>query len=130
MTRADNVLAAGDAARWRGLRLEHWTSAVEQGVHAATRLLRGGEVLPLEHLPYVWTDQFELRLQIAGQIQAGDTLHVCHGSLDEERFLVLFGRADRLCGAVGSKRPRQLMAVRKLMASGSSFANAIEANDG
>ena len=130
LTRAENVLAAGDVARWSGVRLEHWTSAVEQGVHAATRLLRGAEVPPLEHLPYVWTDQFELRLQMAGHIQAGDAMHVCHGSLDEERFLVLFGRADRLSGAVGNKRPRQLMAVRKLMAAGSSFANAIEANEG
>jgi len=130
VTRVPNVLAAGDVARWNGLRLEHWTSAVEQGVHAASRLLRGDEIGPLEHVPYVWTDQFELRLQIAGRVLPGDELHVCHGSLEDERFLVLFGRGGVLSGAVGNKRPRQLIAVRKLLAAGCSFDEAVAANPG
>ena len=128
VTSAENGLAAGDVARWGARRLEHWTSAVDQGVHAASRLLRGEQVPPLEHVPYVWTDQFELRLQIAGHVLAGDETHVCHGNLEDERFVVLFGRGGRLSGAVGSKRPRQLIAVRKLLAAGSSFAEAIAAN--
>jgi 3-phenylpropionate/trans-cinnamate dioxygenase ferredoxin reductase subunit len=128
MTRVGNVLAAGDVARWGERRLEHWTSATDQAVHAAGRLLRGEEVRPLEHVPYVWTDQFELRLQIAGHVLPADETHVCHGNLEGERFLVLFGRGGRLSGAVANKRPRQLIAVRKLLAAGSSFADAIAAN--
>jgi NADPH-dependent 2,4-dienoyl-CoA reductase/sulfur reductase-like enzyme len=130
-TAASDVFAAGDVARWQGTRLEHWTSAVEQGVHAATRLLHGEAVGALEHLPYVWTDQFELRLQIAGQPQPGDTTHVCHGSLDpngDRRFVVLYGRDGRIVGAVANKRPRQLMGVRKLMSAGASFDDAIAQN--
>jgi 3-phenylpropionate/trans-cinnamate dioxygenase ferredoxin reductase subunit len=130
-TSAPNVFAAGDCARWQGVRLEHWTNAVEQGTHVAARMLRGESAGPLEHLPYVWTDQFELRLQIAGQIQPGDAMHVCHGSLDpegERRFVALFGREGRLVGAVGNKRPRQLIAVRKLLSAGASFAEALSAN--
>ena len=126
-----DVFAAGDVARWNGVRLEHWTSAVEGGTHAATRLLRGEAIGDLAHLPYVWSDQFELRFQIAGHVQAGDDMHVCHGSLDAEddhRFLALFGRAGRLVAAVGNKRPRQLMAARKLLDSGASFEEAIAAN--
>jgi NADPH-dependent 2,4-dienoyl-CoA reductase/sulfur reductase-like enzyme len=128
VTRAGNVLAAGDVARWGKRRLEHWTSATDQAVHAAGRLLRGEEVRPLEHVPYVWTDQFELRLQIAGHVLPADETHVCHGNLEDERFLVLFGRGGRLSGAVANKRPRQLIAVRRLLAAGSSFADAIAAN--
>jgi 3-phenylpropionate/trans-cinnamate dioxygenase ferredoxin reductase subunit len=118
-------------ARWGNLRLEHWTSAVEQGVHAANRMLKGEAVGPLEHVPYVWTDQFELRLQIAGHVKPGDDMHVCHGSLDPEgdrRFLTLFGRAGRLVAAVGNKRPRQLIAARKLLAAGTTFERAIDAD--
>lgn len=127
-TSVAEVYAAGDVACWSGERREHWTSAVEQGVHAASHMLRGDEVGPLEHVPYVWTDQFDLRLQIAGHVEAGAEMHVCHGSLEEERFLVLFGKEGQLRGAVGNKRPRQLLAVRKLLAAGASFAEAREAN--
>ncbi len=130
-TNVPGVFAAGDVARWRGVRLEHWTSAVEQGTHAATRLLKGDEVGDLDRVPYVWTDLFELRLQIAGHVAPGDEMHVCHGSLAPEgdhRFIALFGRGGRLAGAVGNKRPRQLMAVRKLLSAGATFEDAIEAN--
>lgn len=130
-TSLPDVFAAGDVARWNGVRLEHWTSAVEQGTHAASRLLRGDEVGALEHLPYVWTDQYELRLQIAGHVGPGDESRVCHGSLDpdgDQRFLVLFGRAGRLVAAVGNKRPRQLMAARKLLSAGTAFEDAVAQN--
>jgi NADPH-dependent 2,4-dienoyl-CoA reductase/sulfur reductase-like enzyme len=131
-TKAPDVFAAGDVARWQNpvlgapTRLEHWTSAVEQGVHAARRLLRGQEIGALEHVPYVWTDQFELRLQIAGHPHPGDDTHVCHGALEEERFVVLFGRGGRLVAAVGQKRPRQLLGFRRMVGEGASFEDAIE----
>ncbi len=140
-TSLPHVFAAGDVARWDGVRLEHWTSAVEQGTHVALRLLKGADVGPLDHLPYVWTDQFDLRLQIAGEVQPGDVTHVCHGSLDfdtdpgsgpgsdpDRRFIVLFGRNGRLVAAVGNKRPRQLIAVRKLLAVGARFEEAVAQN--
>ena len=130
-TSLPDVFAAGDVARWQGVRLEHWTSAVEQGAHAATRLLKGADVGPLEHLAYVWTDQFALRLQIAGRVEAGDESHVCHGSLDpagDHRFVALFGREGRLVGAVANRRPRQMIAVRKLLAAGAGFEQAVAAN--
>ena len=130
-TRLPEVFAAGDVARWNGVRLEHWTSASEQGDHAARRLLRGEAVGPLDHLPYVWTDQFDLRLQIAGQVHPGDEIHVCHGSLDpngDRRFIALFGRDGKLAAAIGNKRPRQLIAARKLLADGASFEDAISEN--
>jgi len=130
-TAAPDVFAAGDVARWNTVRLEHWTSAVEQGTHVAARMLRGPGVGPLEHLPYVWTDQFDLRLQIAGRVEAGDEQRVCHGSLDAEgdhRFVALFGRGGRLVAAVGNKCPRQLIAARKRIAAGASFEEAVAAN--
>ena len=38
----------------------------------------------------------------------------------------LFGREDRLVAAVGFKRPRQLLAARRKLAEGISFADAVE----
>jgi NADPH-dependent 2,4-dienoyl-CoA reductase/sulfur reductase-like enzyme len=133
-TTLPGVVAAGDVSRWhnprygRALRYEHWTSAVEQSGVAASRLLDGESTEPLSQVPYVWSDQFDMRLSIAGEPAQGDTLHVCHGSLDDERFLVLFGGEGRLVGAVGMRRPRELGACREAIERGDSFEAVVRAN--
>lgn len=124
------VFALGDCARWlhprypERPRFEHWTSAVEQADVVARRILKG-EAEPHAAVPYVWTDQFDLRLAIAGEFRPDDEMHVCLGTLDEDSFLVLFGRGGRLVGAVGCKRPRPLNTARRWIAEGMSFADAI-----
>ena len=131
-TSRDGIFALGDCARWKNARypetprFEHWTSAVEQSEVVARRLL-AGEAEPFSPVPYVWTDQFDLRIAIAGEIQEEDEMHVCLGTLEEDRFLALFGREGKLAAAVGFKRPRQLNAMRRRMAEGDgvSFADAI-----
>ncbi len=133
-TASEGVFAAGDVARWAapdgtpGRRYEHWTHAVEQGVHAARRILHGESAGTLDVVPYVWSDQFDLRIAIAGEPSAGDDSFLCHGSLEEGRFLVLFGHEDRLCGAVSFGRPRQLHAVRRRIAEGALFSDVVAEN--
>lgn len=133
---APDVVVAGDVARWRdprtGLatRVEHWTNAVEQSVHAARRLLLGEEVGPFEHVPYVWTDQFDLRIQIAGEVREGDEMRVGLGSLEAGRCLVLFGREGKLTGAVGFKRARQVNEFRDLIGQGIGWDAAVARLDG
>ena len=133
---APDVVVAGDVARWRdprtGLatRVEHWTNAVEQSVHAARRLLLGEEVGPFEHVPYVWTDQFDLRIQIAGEVREGDKMRVGLGSLEAGRCLVLFGREGKLTGAVGFKRARQVNEFRDLIGQGIGWDAAVARLDG
>ena len=133
---APDVVVAGDVARWRdprtGLatRVEHWTNAVEQSVHAARRLLLGEEVGPFEHVPYVWTDQFDLRIQIAGEVREGDEMRVGLGSLEAGRCLVVFGREGKLTGAVGFKRARQVNEFRDLIGQGIGWDAAVARLDG
>jgi len=123
-TRAESVVAAGDVARWahpgfeRPIRLEHWTNAVEQGVAAAERLLAGPEgAKPFAPVPYVWSDQYDMKIQIAGLPSADCSMRIVDGTLDERRFVALFERGGELVAAVGFGRPRQLMAYRKRMRS-------------
>jgi NADPH-dependent 2,4-dienoyl-CoA reductase/sulfur reductase-like enzyme len=129
-TTREGVYALGDCARWENPRyperprFEHWTSAVEQAEVVAERIVHG-KAEPFAPIPYVWTDQFDLRIAIAGEIREGDELHVGQGSLEDDRFLALFGREGRLVAAVGFKRPRPLLACRRLLAEGISFADAI-----
>ncbi len=131
-TTLEHVVAAGDVARWldprsgAAVRHEHWTSAVEQAGVAAARLLGGpGSVEPLAQVSYVWSDQFDMRIAIAGEPASGDTLHVTHGRLDEERFLALMGRSERFVGAVSLGRPRLLSLCRELLERGATFEEAI-----
>jgi 3-phenylpropionate/trans-cinnamate dioxygenase ferredoxin reductase subunit len=135
-TALPDVVAAGDVARWhvprRGgpIRYEHWTSAVEQAGVAAARLLAGaGVVAPHDPVPFVWSDQFELRITVAGEVAESDAMHVAHGDLDADRFIALFGREGRLVGAVACRRPRPMNAARDLLERGATFEEAVRAID-
>ena len=131
-TERPGIYALGDCARWENARyperprFEHWTSAVEQSDVLAKRIV-AGSAEPFAPVPYVWTDQFDLRIAIAGELREGDEMHVCLGTLESDQFLALFGRGGRLAAAVGFKRPRQLNGMRRKMAEGKglSFADAI-----
>jgi 3-phenylpropionate/trans-cinnamate dioxygenase ferredoxin reductase subunit len=125
---------AGDAARWpnplfdgESMRLEHWTNATEQGVAAAERLLAGdGAAPPFAPVPFVWSDQYDVKIQSVGRFNAEDELHVAHGTLEERRFVALFGRRGRLVGALGFGRPRPVMQYRRMISERRSFAEAVE----
>ena len=128
------VVAAGDVACWANplspepRRYEHWTSAVQQAGRAAECVLKGpAAVEPLAQVPYVWSEQYEHRLAIAGEVSGADAMQPCHGTLEEGRCLVLFGRRGRLIGAVAFRRPRQLLAASDLVARGVRFEDAVAA---
>ena len=130
---APGVVAAGDVARWPNprfggelMRVEHWTNATEQGVAAAQRLLAGESGgVPYAPVPFVWSDQYDVKIQVVGHVRGDDEVAVAHGTLDERRFVALFGRTGRLTGALGFGRPRQLMQYRRMVADGAAFADAV-----
>lgn len=131
---APGVVAAGDVCRWPNrlfdsepMRLEHWTNAAEQGVAAAQRLLASEESAePFAPVPFVWSDQYDVKIQVAGDVRGDDEVVVVDGSLDEMRFVAAIGRKGRLVGAVGFSRPRVLMKYRRLVAAQTSFEDALE----
>ena len=131
-TAASGVVAAGDIARWPNplfgeeMRVEHWSNAVEQGAAAGKRLLAGpGEAKPFAPVPYFWSDQYDTKIQFVGRCTAEDELAVVDGSVEEGRFVAIFGRAGRLVGALAFNRPRPLMAYRRLLAGSASFEDAL-----
>ncbi|GIU89739.1 MAG: pyridine nucleotide-disulfide oxidoreductase [Acidimicrobiia bacterium] len=133
---APGIVAAGDVANWpnplfdgRRMRLEHWTNAVEMGVHVASRLLAGdrGADRVFAPVPFVWSDQYDRKIQVVGHLAEATDVHVCHGTLDEYRFVALFGRHGRLVGALGFNRPRQVMQYRRMIAERATFADAVAA---
>jgi NADPH-dependent 2,4-dienoyl-CoA reductase/sulfur reductase-like enzyme len=132
---APGVFVAGDVCRWpnplfdvESMRLEHWTNATEQGVHAARRLLAdaAGEAGDaFTSVPFVWSDQYETKIQTVGWFSGEDEMHVGHGSLADRKFVAIFGRAGRLVGALGFSSPRLVMQYRRLIAERASWDDAM-----
>ena len=131
-TAAPSVVAAGDVARWpnvlfgESMRIEHWTNAIEQGAAAARRLLFGAEYTqPFAPVPYVWSDQYETKIQMVGRIKPGDDVRLVYGSLEAGRFVAVTGRAGRLVGALAFNEPRKLMAWRRPIEAGTPWDDAL-----
>ena len=131
-TRAPGVVAAGDVARWynpvfgEAMRVEHWTNAVEQGVAAAGRLLAGADAArPFAPVPFVWSDQYAVKIQAAGQIRVDDQVEVVSGSVADRKFTALYGRGDRLTGVLGFSRPRDVIVYQRMIGEGIGWTDAL-----
>ena len=125
---APEVYAAGDVARvanqWHGdaPRIEHWTNAVEQAVHAAENVLAGPEAgTSFSSVPYFWSDQYDRRIQFIGRARPHDEMVIVDGSLAERRLTALYRHGDRVVGCLAVNQPRALVKYRKLLAAGASW---------
>jgi len=119
---ADDVVVAGDMARWFDerigdeIRIEHWTNAAEQGAAAARSLLAGRrQAVSYSPVPYFWSDQYDTKIQMIGHPHPDDEIIVVDGTLEDRRFVALYGRAGKLTAAIGFGRPRQLMGFRPMV---------------
>jgi NADPH-dependent 2,4-dienoyl-CoA reductase/sulfur reductase-like enzyme len=116
---AEDIVAAGDVARWsnplfggRTMRIEHWSNAVEQGAAAARSLLAGADAEPFASLPSFWSDHFGVRLQSIGLPALADEFVVTAGHVDEGRFGAGAYRDGELVGGVAYGMPKALIALR------------------
>ena len=101
-----NVYAAGDVARWwhpalgRSVRLEHWENAAKQATVAARNILGRGEVY--SPVPYFWSDQFDLKLQLFGFVPKDGRVEVVMRGRHADRAFVVFYLVDGRLAAVAS----------------------------
>ena len=129
---APGVVAAGDVARWPNprygelMRVEHWDNAVQQGVHAARRLLQPDEeATPFAPVPWFWSDQYDRKVQLAGRPHPDDEVRVVAGSTAEHRFAAFYGRDGRFNAALGMNRPRQVMQSKGLLEAEAPWDEAL-----
>jgi 3-phenylpropionate/trans-cinnamate dioxygenase ferredoxin reductase subunit len=124
-TSVPGVVAAGDCTVFPDpmtgegqVRLESVQNAVSQSKVAAASLL--GQDEPYTDVPWFWSDQYDLKLQIAG-LSAGYDEVVIRGDRDAERFAALYYRCGNLlaCDAVNS--PADYLTVRKALTQGSTI---------
>lgn len=113
---ADAVWAAGDVARWTNtlfdtaMRLEHWTNAGEQAVHAMGNLLDPSNASTYNHVPYFWSDWYGQRIQFAG-LPVGEP-QLVSGDWDSDDLVALYRDGDRLIGALTVNRRGDIMKYR------------------
>ena len=135
---APGVFAAGDVARWENglysdleptMRVEHWTTAAEQGAHAARNALahiNNTPLTPYSAVPFFWSDQFTSRIQFLGRSTDAEEIRVVAGSVDEGKFAAAYMRAGRLVGVLGVSMPKVVMPSRKLLEVHTSWEAALE----
>lgn len=126
------VVAAGDAVTLPNptgaegrVRLESVQNAVDQAKIAAKTLL--GRAEPYQALPWFWSDQADLKLQIAG-LSGGYDQTVVRGNPDDEAFSVLYYKNNRLIAIDAVNQVSDFMAVRRCLTNGGTI-DATAASD-
>ena len=112
------VFAAGDVANMplgclgARVRLESWANAQNQAIVAAKAAL--GKEAHYDELPWFWSDQYDLNLQMLG-VPARWSEPVVRGALNSESFSVFYLEGENLVGVVAANAPRDLRAAKRLM---------------
>jgi 3-phenylpropionate/trans-cinnamate dioxygenase ferredoxin reductase subunit len=120
-----HIFAAGDctvrplAHYARTGRLESVHNAIEQGKLAAAAIM--GKPRPNIDCPWFWSDQYDVKLQIAGLSMGHDEI-VVRGSEDEKKFAVFYLKAGRLIAVDAINSPPEFIASKRLIMSGASVA--------
>jgi 3-phenylpropionate/trans-cinnamate dioxygenase ferredoxin reductase subunit len=113
-----DILAAGDVTvtpnPWAGrpLRLESWQNAQEQGIAAARSAL--GLPVDYQPLPWFWSDQHGMNLQIFGVPQPAHRM-VVRGTPGADSFLLFYLDGDVVRAALGPNAAKDLRFARRLI---------------
>jgi len=130
-----NVYAVGDIARWHHprhgelVRVEHWTNAVEQAACVAHNIVNPGAPRPYAPVEYVWSDQYDWKIQVAGRPPLDPTEHDARPVVlgdPGSRFAALWSDVDgQLRGAVTVNWPRVMVRARRALAAAEPLTSAL-----
>ncbi len=121
-TTVPGIFAVGDVANFPNarmggarMRVEHWQNAQHQA-QAVGRTIAGVET-PFAEVPWVWSEQYEVNLQITGLPEASDEV-VWRGDPDAGAATAFLLRAGRLVAAVGLNSADDIQLARELIGHG------------
>ena len=120
-TSEPTIVAAGDCTMHdngflgRRIRLESVQNAVDQAKTAAASML--GIEQEYNRVPWFWSDQFDVKLQMAGIGQPCEATAL-RGDIESGQFSLFYFREGKLAGADSINSPADHMACRKLLERG------------
>jgi len=118
------IFAAGDCTRHVGregtaLRLECVQNAIDQAKHAALGML--GKPSTYREVPWFWSDQYDLKLQIAGLARPSDRL-VVRGNPEARKFAIFHLRDGAIAAVEAVNAAPEYLVGKKLIADGTKVA--------
>lgn len=127
-----DIYAAGDVT-WhfnpiyeRHIRLESVPNATEQAKAVALHI--NEKPKPYNSLPWFWSDQFDLKLQIAGLSEGYDDI-VIRGDIEGSRsFAAFYFKGDKILAVDAVNAPREFMFTKMALTKGQSLDKAILAD--
>jgi 3-phenylpropionate/trans-cinnamate dioxygenase ferredoxin reductase subunit len=118
-TTVPGIYAAGDVANAyhphyaKRFRLEHWSSALNQGPAAAWNML--GQKAAYDRIPYFFSDQYELGMEYRGWSTASDDVVLRRGESEHE-FIAFWLQDERVVAALNANIWDQGEALEALIA--------------
>ncbi len=116
-TSGEDIYAAGDCTNHpnpimdRRLRLESVPNAMEQARVCSSNMLGGDKVYA--SVPWFWSDQYELKLQMVGFSADGDE-SVTRGDMAANQFAVFYLKDDAVVAVDAVNSPREFMVCKQL----------------
>lgn len=120
-TSIPNILAVGDCTSSfntlynKEFRLESVPNALAQAKVASSSIL-GNELFNKE-MPWFWSDQYDLKLQMAGLSSGYDECHII-GDTDSAEFIACYGKDGYLIAVDSVNQSRQFMLFKKALGNG------------
>ncbi|MGY9004514.1 MAG: NAD(P)/FAD-dependent oxidoreductase [Alphaproteobacteria bacterium] len=122
-----DIYAAGDVAfhfnpiLGRHVRLESWANAQNGGIAVARNMV--GEATPYSEVPWFWSDQYDLNLQVAGVPLSWDRL-VVRGDPESGKCVIFYKTGEKVVGATSFNMGREMRFCRKLVETGREIADS------
>jgi 3-phenylpropionate/trans-cinnamate dioxygenase ferredoxin reductase subunit len=132
-TSVRDIYAAGDATNHfspqyeRHIRLESWENAQNQAIAAARNMC--GEDFVYSGIPWMWSDQYDAGLQVAGVPTEWDAI-VYRGDPASRDFIAFQLSDAQIVGAQAVNRPRDMRFARRLMSGGRAVDQKALADEG
>jgi 3-phenylpropionate/trans-cinnamate dioxygenase ferredoxin reductase subunit len=125
------VYAAGDCTNHpnniynRRIRLESVHNAVEQGKLVASSII--GNAKPYHQVPWFWSDQYNLKIQIAGLFESYDEI-VTRGNKQDERFSLFYLKEKKVIAVETINSSKDFLAGKYLINLGAKIDKKIIEN--
>lgn len=126
-TNTADIYAVGDCTYHpnpilgRSLRLESVPNAIEQAKAVASHITLAPQ--PYAQVPWFWSDQYDIKLQIAGLPEVIDK-KILRGDDSTHSFAWFYFTGDKLSGVVAVNRAAEFMAARQIMQKGLAIDSA------